>query len=281
VVVVPKLFHDEISFCGIFDGTVGPYASDFLMNNITAVLSETHELQQLLSISRNGVEISKKGGISLQEVAVIIRDGLRKTFLETDARLLEYCDQNAWHYASSTGVAALLWRNMLTIAHVGDSKACIAKLSNQNKLSVEWLTVDHKPNMPHELRRIQESGGSLVYLHGNKAYIRGGDFLVRQARGEHPKQLNYSRAFGGKDLKKYGLIADPDVNHFEIQSDDKVVLIGSDGLWDALDPLRACEIAIQAKRSGRSATRELVQQAIRDMPSKNVCDNVSVIALFF
>lgn len=61
--------------------------------------------------------------------------------------------------------------------------------------------VDHKPNMPSELQRIQASGGSLVWLHGNKAYIRGGDFIRRQANGEHPKQLNYSRAFGGKDLK--------------------------------------------------------------------------------
>ena len=47
-------------------------------------------------------------------------------------------------------------------------------------------------------------GGSLAWLHGNKPYIRGGDFHPRQANGEHPKQLNYSRAFGGKDLKMFG-----------------------------------------------------------------------------
>lgn len=58
---------------------------------------------------------------------------------------------------------------------------------------------------------------------------RGGDFLPRQANGEHPKQLNYSRAFGGKDLKKYGLIAEPDVSHFEILPEDKLVVIASDG----------------------------------------------------
>ena len=62
-----------------------------------------------------------------------------------------------------------------------------------------------------------------------KSFNRGGDFLPRQANGEHPKQLNYSRAFGGKDLKKYGLIAEPDVSHFEILPEDKLVLIASDG----------------------------------------------------
>lgn len=219
--------------------------------------------------------------MSHNDVALIIREALKKTFLRTDANLLNYCAENSYHYASSTGVTALLWKDMLTIAHVGDSKACIAKVTSQGKLAVEWLTVDHKPNMPNELRRIQESGGSLVWLHGNKAYIRGGDFLVRQARGEHPKQLNYSRAFGGKDLKKYGLIADPEINHFEIQPDDKVVLIGSDGLWDVLDPILACEIALNAKRNNRSAAADLTARAVRDMPSRGVADNVTVIAIFF
>ena len=72
-----------------------------------------------------------------------------------------------------------------------------------------------------EHKRIVENGGSLVWLRGNKPYIRGGDFLSRQGRGEHPKQLNYSRAFGGKDLKMYGLTAEPDVSHFDIHRDDR------------------------------------------------------------
>jgi Protein phosphatase 2C len=61
--------------------------------------------------------------------------------------------------------------------------------------------------------------------------LRGGDFHQRQAAGEHPKQLNYSRAFGGKDLKMYGLIAEPDISHFEIMPEDKLVLIASDGTY--------------------------------------------------
>lgn len=152
----------------------------------------------------------------------------------------------------------------------------------------EWLTVDHKPNTPAELKRIESCGGSLVWLHGVKPYIRywqccqtyhlslniscyiliycrGGDFTSRQALGERPKQLNYSRAFGGKDLKSYGLIADPDVSHFEIADNDRLLILGSDGLWviysmhysfvifllfpsmmqDVLTPTAAAEIAIE------------------------------------
>ncbi|CAK9252171.1 unnamed protein product [Sphagnum jensenii] len=134
--------------------------------------------------------------------------------------------------------------------------------------------------MAHELRRIEQAGGSLAWLHGNKPYIRGGDFFQRQAAGDHPKQLNYSRAFGGKDLKMYGLSVDPDVSHFELSEEDRLVLLASDGLWDVLNPRVACDIAIRARREGRSATQEIVKCAIAEMPNCGVRDNITVIAIF-
>lgn len=75
--------------------------------------------------------------------------------------------------------------------------------------------------MPAERHRVERAGGVLVYLHGAKPFLRGGDFLSRQARGERSMQLNYSRAFGGKDLKMYGLSATPDVLHVQLSRSDK------------------------------------------------------------
>lgn len=278
MILVPKLFSEEVSVCGVFDGTVGHHASEFIMNNFTHVLCNTKEVQELLqSLTEDKINMSAK---QKQHKALLIRNALRKTFLNVDEALIRMCHENHYHYASSTGVTAIVWNNLLTVAHVGDSKACIAKVSESGDIFPEWLTIDHKPNMPQELRRIQECGGSLAWLHGNKPYIRGGDFLRRQANGEHPKQLNYSRAFGGKDLKMFGLSVEPDINHFEINHDDKLVLIASDGLWDVINPKLACEIAILAHKNGRSATQDIVETAVRNMPSCGVCDNVTVIAIF-
>jgi hypothetical protein len=111
-------------------------------------------------------------------------------------------------------------------------------------------------------------------------YIRGGDFFVRQAAGEHPKQLNYSRAFGGKDLKMFGLSVEPDISHFELSEEDRLVLLGSDGLWDVLNPRLACEIAMKARKENRSASQDIVKWAIEEMPNVGVRDNITVIALF-
>lgn len=103
---------------------------------------------------------------------------------------------------------------------------------------------------------------------------------MRQAAGEHPKQLNYSRAFGGKDLKMYGLSAEPDISNFEVSSDDKLLLIASDGLWDVLSPRVACDIALRARQEGRSGTADIVRFAIEQMPIRGVRDNITVIAIF-
>ena len=288
--MIPKLFRDDCSFCGVFDGTVGDDAADFVNQNIVSHLCSHLNLKngysdELFSSSVPAASNGEAGDGSVlsaavsDELAEKLRDGIRNTFLSTDGSLIEMCAEKKLHYSSSTGVTAFLWRNLLTVAHIGDSKACIARMIGSD-VHPEWLTVDHKPNMPSELRRIEANGGSLAWLHGNKPYIRGGDFFKRQALGEHPKQLNYSRAFGDKDLKMFGLSAEPDISHFEITADDRLVLIGSDGLWDVLNPRVACNIALNAFREGRSATEDIVQATIREMPVCGVRDNITVIAIF-
>jgi serine/threonine protein phosphatase PrpC len=239
--MIPKFLSEDCSFCGVFDGTVGDDASEYINKNMVGhlcqhlkVFSEDDDnfIAQASKAPRakdnngngNGDAAAASGGGVSDEIAERLRDGMRQAFLSCDGAFLEEAARHKLHYASSTGVAAFLWRNLLTVAHIGDSKACIARMVG-NEIHPEWLTVDHKPNMPLELRRIEASGGSLAWLHGNKPYIRGGDFFKRQALGEHPKQLNYSRAFGGKDLKNFGLSAEPDISHFETTADDRLVRI--------------------------------------------------------
>jgi serine/threonine protein phosphatase PrpC len=165
---VPRFFRDDASFCGVFDGTVGDDASEFIGKNIVHYLCKTEEFAN----PATGVFSTEPNGGTLTDiVAEKIRSALRQAFLNADQALLEMCEEKKLHYASSTGVSAFLWKNLLTIAHVGDSKACIARVIG-DEIHPEWLTVDHKPNMPNELKRIEQSGGSLAWLHGNKPYIR-------------------------------------------------------------------------------------------------------------
>jgi protein phosphatase len=267
----PVFVREDASVCAIFDGTVGDDASHFCQQNLLSHLDKNKQ-DDLYAVE-------PKDHDSMTKASNTIGKLLRSTFLSLDGALLDHCAAKSLHYASSTGVMCMLWGDLLTVAHVGDSKACIARKSGDS-LVAEWLTEDHKPNIPSELARIESSGGSLTWLHGNQPYIRGGDFHRRQANGEHPKQLNYSRAFGGKDLKMFGLTAEPDVSHFQIGKDDKLILLGSDGIWDVVDPLTASHFVLECIKQGRNATKELTDWVISEMPNRGVHDNATVIAIY-
>ena len=126
-VLIPKFFVEDMSFCGVFDGTVGSDASDFLMKNICHYLCETNEIKEIMSLYS-----TNNGNISNDIVANKIKGALYNTFLNTDKGLIDMCRENKLHYASSTGIAVFLFKNLLTIAHIGDSKACIARWKQEN-----------------------------------------------------------------------------------------------------------------------------------------------------
>jgi serine/threonine protein phosphatase PrpC len=131
------------------------------------------------------------------------------------------CAEHGIDYSACTSVTAILSGRLLSCAHLGDSKIVLGREGPGGTIVGRCLTADHKPDLPDERKRIEKSGGSLAYLHGGKPFIRGGDFTERQAKGDRPMQLNYSRAFGGKDLKMYGLSATPDVVHLQLTKADK------------------------------------------------------------
>ena len=86
---------------------------------------------------------------------------------------------------------------ILTVAHLGDSRAYLILRDSDGSLRGAQLTTDHKPDDPEERRRIETSGGSiqLLHHHNNKPFIRGGDFDRRKATGERVMQLQYVDMF--------------------------------------------------------------------------------------
>ena len=192
-------------------------------------------------------------------------------------------------YCASTAVAAALVGSTLAVAHVGDSRAALGRRraeggaagAGASAIEASFLTLDHKPNSPAESARSAGAGGSIVYLHGGKPFLRGGDFSAAQAQGRKPMQLNYSRAFGGLRLKPYGLSAAPDVISVELSAAEHTILIlGSDGLWDIFsDPGEACRRAWEAHCNGWDPSAILSDAALAGHEARGTEDNVTCIVL--
>eukprot|EP01057_Protomagalhaensia_wolfi_P000545 Protomagalhaensia_wolfi_Nauph_80__544@NODE_1308_length_1595_cov_33_698586_g1011_i0_p2_GENE_NODE_1308_length_1595_cov_33_698586_g1011_i0NODE_1308_length_1595_cov_33_698586_g1011_i0_p2_ORF_typecomplete_len128_score15_97PP2C/PF00481_21/1_4e15SpoIIE/PF07228_12/0_0012DUF3372/PF11852_8/0_013PP2C_2/PF13672_6/0_14_NODE_1308_length_1595_cov_33_698586_g1011_i010801463 len=95
-------------------------------------------------------------------------------------------------------------------------------------------------------------------------------------------QLQYSRAFGGKDLKSFGLSNEPDILCFRIESFHSCLVLASDGLWDVMTAPAAIKLAVKSRMTGQDPARTLVQTVLEDQANrKQVSDNITAIVLFF
>ncbi|KAL1829081.1 hypothetical protein ACET3Z_007493 [Daucus carota] len=121
----------------------------------------------------------------------------------------------------STAVVALVTPDKIIVANCGDSRAVLARKGKAIPLSV-----DHKPDRPDELSRIQAAGGQVIYWEG--ARVLG--------------VLAMSRAIGDSYLKPY-VTSEPEVTITERTGEDDCLILASDGLWDMVSNQTACGVA--------------------------------------
>jgi serine/threonine protein phosphatase PrpC len=236
----------DLTLCGVFDGTVGEHAADYARNNIVRVLESLPLYQSLRRRPRS--ELSDRA-----VMRPLFTSLLTSLFKALDQAILAHCSLHEYHYSACTAAVALAHYPSETvfISHVADAGAVVAYQPRASDALVGvCVTRPHRPDDPNELERIQRAGGSLVYLHGHKPFLRGGDFHDRPVA----MQYNYSRALGGAGLKPYGLSAVPDIRVLEARlhggshedgEDLMAVILGSDGVWDVMSPESASSLVLR------------------------------------
>eukprot|EP00912_Choanoflagellata_sp_UC4_P001018 UC4_evm1s628 len=255
---VPSSPEAGLAFFGVWDGTVDPHASDYVYTRCC-----DHHLA-----SQGFADYSKlvATGADTADIAAAISRTCKQGYAATDEDLLESCRQLRNHYSSTTSVTAIVASGLLTTAHLGDSRAYLILRHSDGSIYGQNLTIDHKPDDPEERSRIEASGGSiqLLHHHNNKPFIRGGDFDRRKATGERVMQLQYSRAFGGKDLKPYGLSADPTLNQLVLSECHIGLVLASDGVCDVVSAEDCASLVVQAWDRGEDAANMLVNWSLQE-----------------
>ncbi|CAN6337404.1 unnamed protein product [Urochloa humidicola] len=130
-------------------------------------------------------------------------------------------------HAGSTAVVAVVGPTSVVIASAGDSRAVLSR----GGVAVP-LSVDHKPDRPDELERIQAAGGRVIFWDG--ARVLG--------------VLAMSRAIGDGYLKPF-VTAEPEVTVTERTGEDECLILASDGLWDVVSNEMACDVVRACFRS--------------------------------
>ena len=120
-------------------------------------------------------------------------------------------------------------------ANIGDSRAILVYSNSQNLFKTKTfpLSLDSKPDLPSELKRIINCGGE-VHKNINKKGEYVGPMRVF-ARGKNFPGLAMSRSFGDFQSKQYGVINEPTFVEYCLDENCRYIVICSDGVWDFID----------------------------------------------
>ena len=90
-------------------------------------------------------------------------------------------------------------------ANVGNSRAILVDKYRKFR----ELTTDHIPtdDNPSEKSRVNATGGPIANLH-------------------------VSRMIGYTEARKYGVIHEPEIKYFNLEEDDQILILASDGIWE-------------------------------------------------
>lgn len=142
-------------------------------------------------------------------------------------------------------------KRIIYCANVGDSKCYL--LTNNG--TVSKLTTEHTCADQNEVERIKSLGG---YVFNDRVF---GSLVV-------------TRSIGDKEMKKYGVIAEPSITRRELSDEDSYVILGSDGVWDVIGE---DNLKVFAKEDMKAET--LCKRLVNTAMKEGTRDNISCIVI--
>ncbi|KAL8147219.1 putative protein phosphatase 2C 25 [Apium graveolens] len=229
------------TFVGVYDGHGGPEASRFIRD---------HLFLHLMRIARENGTISED---HLKNAFSATEDG----FLSLVRRTIEIKPLMA--SIGSCCLVGVIWRGILYIANLGDSRAVIGSVCRSNKIVAEQLTRDHNASTEEVRNELisahPEDSHILVMKHGVwriKGIIQVsrsiGDAYLK--RPEFSLDPSFPRFHLPEPIHSPVLRSDPSICTRELQPNDKFLIFASDGLWEHMTNQEAAEIVHNNPRAG-------------------------------
>ncbi|GAB2223548.1 hypothetical protein Droror1_Dr00017689 [Drosera rotundifolia] len=193
----------RFDFFGVYDGHGGARVAEACRERMHRIL------QSEMAVVERG---RGEGGVFDWE------DVMEKCFERMDVEVGGEGNVNAEEM--TVGSTAVVGREEVVVANCGDSRAVMCR----GGVAVP-LSVDHKPDRPDELARIEAAGGRVINWNGPR--ILG--------------VLATSRAIGDHYLRPY-VTSRPEVKIYNRTRDNEFLILATDGLWDVVSNQVACQV---------------------------------------
>mmetsp|Transcript_5289 Transcript_5289/g.5256 ORF Transcript_5289/g.5256 Transcript_5289/m.5256 type:complete len:186 (+) Transcript_5289:301-858(+) len=182
---------------------------------------------------------------------------MKEVFSQCNQSLINTCNYQDTkfdcEYSGTTATLVHYREHKLFIAHVGDSRAVIARRKGSSLIPIE-LTPDHKPENLNEKERIEKSGGEVRKQsreHPFRVYVKGKDY----------PGLGMSRAIGDTSAQSIGVSCEPEFSEYKLDEEDEFVLVCSDGIWEFISNQEAVDLIDANSKSIKKAPEKLAELA--------------------
>ena len=168
---------------------------------------------------------------------------------------------NEYDLSGTCSISVLLVDNKMFVINLGDSRCVLGqrKGGDDNKLGEKIgveMSIDQKPIREDEKKRIIEKGGEV------SDKITGAPRVYR--KNDEVPGLAVSRSIGDIVAHEVGVSCEPEIFEKELDSDDHVIVIGSDGVWDAMSSCEVVGFIFQKMENQKSKCAQLLAEECRN-----------------
>jgi serine/threonine protein phosphatase PrpC len=181
-------------------------------------------------------------------------------------------------FSGTTLVFGFRMGDVLYVGNVGDSR-CVLASDSASGLVTKALSWDQKPEVEEERSRIIARGGRVHTLQVPPGEDPGP--LRVWLKDVDVPGLAMTRSIGDSVSHSVGVISQPDIQRFELTSDDLFVVWASDGVWEFMENQEVVEVVRKLLPNIEKATTSLVLEAeSRWKKFESVVDDITAVILF-
>jgi serine/threonine protein phosphatase PrpC len=178
-------------------------------------------------------------------------------------------------YSGTTLCSGIIVGNKLYISNIGDSTAILGIFNNKgNTWKHKLLSVNHVPELSEENKRIIQNNGKIERLK-NQLNEEYGPFRVFDKDSDSLPGLAMSRSVGDEKAKKIGVVYEPELFVYNLRSEHRIIIVGSDGLWNNINYDEAIQIAGKVYDEGRKVDEAV--HNLMEIAKKNWMENAKRI----
>ncbi|OMJ66306.1 hypothetical protein SteCoe_36890 [Stentor coeruleus] len=234
---------------GVFDGHGGWQVSEFLKKNLKQYL-EDH-----IQTTENWAEALNQTFDSLENSLIELARGSYKLGFSSVATV------------GACATVALVTENKFFVANTGDCQAILVTNRTGEVKGINICQIHSANNKNEQIKLAKEHPGEddVVKCRREKAcYVKGrlmptrtfGDFYLKSQEFNNPDKIPSEYGFKKQRIENFSgpyITHTPDIQVRDVHSDDKYLILATDGLWDDISEQEAAEIAFMAKSPQEAA----------------------------